>query len=386
MKRICIFFFILVLSACQANAQETMEKKFDVNKGERLEIDIDTGGSVKIEGWNKDEVFIKAISRYRDLDEYDIRIEQRSGRVIADVREGRYYRRYRNDRSGLTFEVKVPEKYDVDVETMGGDIYVRTVEGDIRGKTMGGELDLSNLKGRIRLTTMGGDVNVRDSELDGSISTMGGEVLVENVSGDLDASSMGGKIIQKNVKDRSGKSTGGEVRISTMGGPIRIQDAPEGADLNTMGGDIRVRSAKKYVKAKTMGGDIEIDELDGRIDGVTYGGDIIVRMIGYPGADRKDIELESLSGDIEVTVPEDFSMDVFIEIEYTRRSRRNFRIVSDFKIDIKESEDWERSRRSDDRWNRRESKFITGKAEFKGGKNKVTLKTINGNIYLKKGK
>ena len=30
------------------------------------------------------------------------------------------------------------------------------------------------------------------------------------------------------------------VQISTMGGEIEVEDAPEGADLHTMGGDIRV--------------------------------------------------------------------------------------------------------------------------------------------------
>ncbi len=390
MKSIVIFILALCLCVGVVSAQENIEKSFDVKEGEYLEIDIETGSDIVIESWNKKEVYVKVSMRSRDWEDYDIEIEKKTRGVFVKVEEAyRYYRGRRSRNNQMRVVVKVPEKFDLDLNTMGGDISIKDIEGDFRGKTMGGDLDLKGLKGFARLTTMGGDVDIRDSELDGSVSTMGGEVLVQDVTGDLDASSMGGMVIQKNVTDARGKTTGNEVRMKTMGGRIQVDDAPNGADLHTMGGNIRVRSAKDHVKATTMGGDIEIRELDGWIEAITYGGDIEVTITGDPNADNKDIELESLSGDVDLYLPDKFSMDVFVEIEYTRNSRGRYRIESDFDLSVEETKEWEYSRRSGhdsgSRWDRRHQyKYITGEASQNGGKNKVTVRTVNGSVRIKK--
>ncbi|MFC1492687.1 DUF4097 family beta strand repeat-containing protein [candidate division KSB1 bacterium] len=390
MKRLTFIILTVFLLAGIVNAQEVIEKSFTVKKGEWIDINIDTGGSVEIEGWDKDEVFISARERYRDLEDYDIEISQKSRGVYIEVYEAREWdRRRRNNRSDLRFEIKVPKEFNVRVETMGGSIRLTQIDGEFRGKTMGGDLELRNLKGDVSLTTMGGAVEVVDCELDGDVSTMGGQVLIEDVVGDLDASSMGGNVIHRNVTDKSGRSTGKEVRIKTMGGPIRVDDAPQGANVKTMGGDIRIRSAGDHVLAETMGGRVEVDELDGWIEAITYSGDITVKVVGDPDSDDKHIELESLSGDIELEVPANFSMDIDIEIEYTRRSRGRYKVETDFDLEIEESQDWERPRRWDRERrssNRDDVKYITAKGKNEGAKNKVYLRTINGNIYLKKGR
>ncbi len=395
MKKMLFVFTIICLFALTATAQD-IDKTIKVTPGEELDVDLDVGGDIEVKGWDKDEVQVKGRTRYRDDDDYEIKIEKRGKKVLVEVFDNRRSRdRWgrHNDRNGIRFEIMVPKKFDVTAETMGGYIVISDVEGEFRGKTMGGDIELTNLKGYTSLTTMGGEITVKKSELDGSVSTMGGEVLIEDVVGDLKASSMGGQVIHRNVTDGRGRTSGKEVRIKTMGGPIRVNDAPEGATLNTMGGDIRVRSVGKFVFAETMGGNIDLGKVDGTVEAITYGGDIYVEIISDPNSENKDIELSSLSGDIEVILPPDFSMDVDIEIEYTRRSRGKYKIDSDFEFEIEESKEWERSSRirsgDSSRYGRsrgQESKFITGKGKLKGGKNRLLISTINGNVILKKGK
>ncbi len=392
MKKLLISIIILLLSTGLAGAQNNLEKRFTVSPGEKIDIDINIGAKVDIKGWDKNEVYVKASNRRGDWDDYDVEIEQHSGTVTVDVNGDWYYRNHRSSgRSRIVFDISVPKKFDARIKLNGGDIVLDNLDGTFRGKTMGGDLELSNLKGRVQLSTMGGEISVKDSEIDGRVSTMGGEVLVQDVTGNLDASSMGGNVIHKNFKDRSGRSTGNEVRIKTMGGSIRKDNAPDGANVHTMGGDIRIRSAKKYVKAVTMGGDIEIDKLDGWIEAKTYAGDIEVTIIGDSKSDDHRIELVSFSGDIDLILPKDLSMDIEAEIEYTRNSRGDYRIESDFKLDIEESKEWEdpRDRWDGDRkrrWSRRDlRKYISGNGSTTGKKNKVFLRTINGNIYIKKG-
>jgi hypothetical protein len=100
-------------------------------------------------------------------------------------------------------------------------------------------------------------------------------------------------------------------------------------------------------------------------------------MVGNPSAAERDITLESLSGDVILIVPADFSMDVEIKLAYNKQVNKEFQIFSDFNISERKNKEWSYS-------DGMRKKYIYGKGEINGGKNKIILKTVNGNIYLKK--
>ncbi|NMB81186.1 MAG: DUF4097 domain-containing protein [Ignavibacteria bacterium] len=249
--------------------------------------------------------------------------------------------------------------------------------GKSTGKTMGGEIDLENLKGQLDLKTMGGGITVKDCEVNGKIHTMGGDILVENVTGDLNAKTMGGKVKQKNVKSSSG-STANEINLTTMGGPIDVDRAMNGTKVKTMGGDVTINYAEKFVDAETMGGDIEIKSVDGWIRAKTMGGEINAKMIGDPNKGERSVNLTSMGGDITLTVPTGLSMDIEIEIAFTKNYEGDVKINSDFKLNEEVSKEWIKKNGS-------ARKILSGKASIGDGKNKIRINTINGNVYLKKG-
>lgn len=270
----------------------------------------------------------------------------------------------------------VPNQFDVEFKTMGGDVEFNEVEGRLEGVTMGGELTLKNLKGYLNMKTMGGSIELTDSEVDGNVETMGGTVLVENVVGDVDASSMGGNIVQRNVKSSS-KSVGKEVDVHTMGGGIDVDEALYGANVKTMGGEITINKVKEYLKAETMGGDIYVKEADAWVKAKTMGGDVEVKLNCDPSASDRDVELVSMHGDIILYVPSDFSMKVDIEIKYSEEDEDDVDIISDFNVHEEVTNDRERHH-----WDI--TKTLHGTASFNGGKNRVKIRTVNGRVYLKK--
>ena len=82
-----------------------------------------------------------------------------------------------------------------------------------------------------------------------------------NVTGDLRASSGGGTVTYKNVRSNDGSilspnkrqlvdASEATVLISNQGGKIKVDAAPEGADVYTGGGNIRVKGADRFVSAK----------------------------------------------------------------------------------------------------------------------------------------
>ncbi len=353
--------------------EKNYQKEFNVKPGGTLTLELKTGGSISVEGWNKNIVNVEVTVKGRDTEDVVVEIGQDGN----DVEINSYYDGGDESyKASAKTVVKVPENYNVRLNTMGGGVKIYNVNGKMSGKTMGGELDLKNLKGNLDLMTMGGEVTVKDCEVNGKVHTMGGDILVENVTGDLNAKTMGGKVKQVNVKSSTG-STGSEVNISTMGGPIDVDKAMNGAKVKTMGGDITVNYAEKFVDAETMGGDIEIKSVDGSIRAKTMGGDIEAKLVGDPAKGDRNVSLISMGGDITLTVPAALSMDIEVEIAFTKKYDGDVKIVSDFKLDEEISKEWIKKNGS-------ARKTLTGKAAFGGGKNKIKIYTINGNVYLKK--
>lgn len=350
----------------ESDSARRIEKEYPVTSGQRLAVDLKSGGSLKITGWDREAVGLTIIRDGEDWNQVELNINPDDQGLRIESRMLGRWNHYDLD---LDVSVQVPKRFSLELETMGGDIEIDGVDGHITGQTMGGGLNLSHLQGKIEMTTMGGKIRLTDSNLDGTVKTMGGQVLLQDVTGGVKGSSMGGTVTYKNVTLPSGKSTGQEVVITSMGGEIDVDDAPVGANVHTMGGDIQIRSAKDHVKAKTMGGDIDIDSVDGWVEATTMGGDMEVHVTGDPQQGRHDINLRSMGGDITVWVPDGLSMDVDITVNDTHRASS---IVSDFELDI---------RNSSRTWGR---DSVRGTGIIAGGKHKIRIETVKGRVTLKR--
>jgi DUF4097 and DUF4098 domain-containing protein YvlB len=355
----------------------SFQKEFKMSPGKMLEIDIKSGGSVEIEGWNKSLIFVEVNYRGPDIDPDRIEFQADESGLRIDVADGEFQN---STIRSLKFNIQLPKKFNIDIETMGGSIIISEVEGKFTGQTMGGSLYLDKLKGKADLTTMGGEIGLTNSELDGSLKTMGGEIIFDNVVGDVEGTSMGGNVTYRNVMRRDGKPRGkdNEIDIRSMGGDILVDDAENGANVHTMGGEIVVKNAKSHIIAQTMGGDINIEEIDGWIKATTMGGDIKAVMIGDPKSGNRSVKLTSMGGTIDLTLPKDLSANFDIRLSYTKNSRQNFEIDCDFDIKVKESEKWDYSKGS-------AKKYITGAGKVKDGKHHIRIETVNGDIRIRKG-
>jgi len=185
----------------------------------------------------------------------------------------------------------------------------------------------------------------------------------------------------------------GRVSVYKMGGDIDVPDAPDGANVATMGGNIHIGNVGDSVSAKTMGGDVVIEHADGPVDASTMGGkitlrqvtgpvhastmsgDVTVHLTGTSGA-RRDIQLSSLAGDIRLTVPKDYGMDVRIKVEYTQGSKQDFRVVQHLGLRERQTTEWDTSRGTP-------RKYIYVSGRVGDGQNQVTIDTINGDVILK---
>ncbi len=368
MKRLLLVLTLAIIAAPLAGA--TFQKEVNASPGETLDVNV-RGGSIQVSGWEKNLVAVNATVGGGDAGAAGLEVRRTDTGVEIVQRGGRHQTRR------LDIRVSVPRKFNLDIATMGGSITVDNVEGSLGGTTMGGELRLTRVGGTLAMSTHGGNVLLRDSSADGSVRTMGGQVLFENVTGDVKGTSMGGNVVYRNVTRRDGSATGNSVNITTMGGEIEVADAPDGAELSTMGGDVQVGRARGFVKAKTMGGSIELGAVDGWIEATTMGGDVTAAMVGNPAQGDRHVMVDSKGGDIDLTLPAGLAMDVDVQIVFTKDSSRDFEITSDFPLQITTTPEWSYGKGNAHR-------IIRGSGRNGSGKNKVTIRTINGDVRIQK--
>jgi DUF4097 and DUF4098 domain-containing protein YvlB len=254
--------------------------------GGRLEADL-SNGSIRVEPHDKDLVDVEVHTRgFRAGSlELDLESDGKDVRLEADVPS--WFGGVR-----VRVRVRVPERYDVDIETAGGDIEVEGLEGDVEVETSGGQISIDGIRGDVNVDTSGGNINIYDVDGDVQAETSGGGIRVADVTGRVEVETSGGSLRVHDV--------GGPVQGKTSGGSISVRflEDAEG-ELETSGGSIQVEfpgDAALDLEAETSGGRVRVDadllvrgsvgsgEVRGRINGGgptlrldTSGGNITVR-------------------------------------------------------------------------------------------------------------
>ncbi|RMG27476.1 MAG: hypothetical protein D6730_07085 [Bacteroidetes bacterium] len=405
---------------------ETITREFPARNGQKLVIDLSIGADIKVVGWDENRIQVKVNSE--DADDYDMRFIRNSWGLKI---EAAYLENRGAHKGEVEILVKVPEVFDLELKTLGGDIRLKDIEGDFRGKTLGGDLKFEDLRGYVEMATLGGDVEVSDSELDGQVKTLGGDVEFEDVRGNVQARALGGEVRYDNYRPREDvddrdwelmEEERGEyrqerrptqrrgpafemyeerpsrsrnyhfefeypdaderfdrdrrpVKIEKMGGDIHLPDAPDGAELKTMGGTIEIGHAGALVIATTHGGDIRIEEAEAGVKATTFGGDISVNLEDN-GRARRESELVSYGGDVVLYVGEDMDFSIEVELAYTRNHSEQTRIVSDLPLEIEESREWVRE-------DGVEKRYLYGRGKLGNGRHKIRIRSVNGNVYLR---
>ncbi|HEX9892296.1 MAG TPA: M56 family metallopeptidase [Gemmatimonadales bacterium] len=374
----------------QPRADTLIERTVPARAGETLALDLETGGDVTLRGWNRPELQVRARLAGADWKNTRVSIARVDGgvRVRAEPTEDR-----NNFSTSHDFEIMLPDRYDVRLESAGGSLTIIGVEGTFRGGSGGGEIRIERAKGDARLTTGGGDIQVTDSDLRGSVSTGGGMVRLSRVRGGLRGFSGSGPVIYSDAghrqtgdldkvtisKDRIQVAEGertGLLHIQKAGGDIILDGAPDGVRANTGGGRIRIGRSAGLVDARTGGGDITIGPVAGSVNAGTGAGDVHITIVRVDGQEQS-LEVTAGVGRVVIEWPAGVAARFELETAYTRRFGRRTRIDSDWDLVHQETEDWDDTQGTPRRYVRAEGKVGSG-----GGL--VRVRTVNGDITIRR--
>jgi hypothetical protein len=189
------------------------------------------------------------------LEKVTVDVDQRGDRATLTVQ-------YPDDNRppyavSTAFHVKAPAGTRITINSLGGNITVTDITGDISTSTHGGNTTITNGR-NVAVKSLGGTIALTGIESDGTVQA-------ETYGGDLDL---------KQIKAR-------RLQASTLGGNVFATDiTSDGADLGTMGGNV------------TFGGTLS---KNGRYELHTAGGD--VRFIPAGGVGF-ELQASTFSGEI----------------------------------------------------------------------------------------
>ena len=172
----------------------------------------------------------------------------------------------------VSFKVFMPAAMHTHVHHLfGGNILLQHLNGRHQLNTTGGDIRLKGVMGELKGRTAGGNLILSNCDVQGDISTFGGNIQLEHCKGEIKASSKGGNIKIRHCHAKIYTDTwGGNIRATdcsgdlkcyTSGGNIVFEDIQGNVGASTKGGNVRAsaRSIQEYFWLETGGGNITAD-------------------------------------------------------------------------------------------------------------------------------
>ena len=243
-------------SSSNDDLQLLKEQSFNISSGKNLLVEISTG-DVKVTYWEKDEVYIKIFGDEDTMEKMDFTLEGNEDQVkVIGEKKSSISSWFSN--LDFEIEIKVPSRFNLDVNTAGGDIKCGGINGKAELNTSGGDIWADKFSGNLTASTSGGNIYLfcRDANIEAE--TSGGDIKLE-----FEGENMG-------------------IDLSTSGGDIEVkvpQDIRASIELSTSGGDVSCSLNMSNVK-KSSGSRL-IGDLNGggeKLSAHTSGGDITVTV------------------------------------------------------------------------------------------------------------
>ncbi|MBL0161700.1 MAG: hypothetical protein IPP47_32265 [Bryobacterales bacterium] len=215
----------------------------------KLAVDAAPNGGIRIAGWDKNEILVRAkVEAWGDSDAEargrltEVRIATSGNSVKADgpKSSGNWGG---NQKWSVSYEVFVPKKIDLKLDTVNGGINVADVRGNMKFQTVNGGVTLARMAGMVRGETVNGGVHV---DLAGNtwegegleLETVNGGVTVAvpaaysasfhagtvngGMNSDFEGASIQGKHGPKKMDLKLGAG-GPTVRLETVNGGVKIR-------------------------------------------------------------------------------------------------------------------------------------------------------------------
>ncbi|HKV04433.1 MAG TPA: DUF4097 family beta strand repeat-containing protein [Candidatus Acidoferrales bacterium] len=225
-----------------ANTDQVWVHTYKLPAGGHFVLD-NINGSVQVEGWDRDEVEVRAIKTSqndeRDLDQVKIEVESHPSEVDVHTR----YPDGDGADVAVEYHIHVPNHVRLGcIQTVNGSLMVRGVEGGGVLRSVNGNVEVTESSGRFNAKTTNGNLRLELRNLVDAgpmnLETVNGSVVLglpSNASADLNVRNMNGDLYSdfpvtstttlpgaRAFRGRLGHGGGGQISVRTVNGGIRL--------------------------------------------------------------------------------------------------------------------------------------------------------------------
>lgn len=202
------------------------------------------------------------------------------------------------DRMEVSFRLQVPRETACDLRTSDGNISLKGLTGDQKGRTSDGNLEFAGISGALMASTSDGNISVHKVAGPVEVKSSDGDIRFEDVNGEARASTSDGNISAVRIS--------GNASLKTSDGNISFEDLSGSLTASTSDGNVtgNVVELKRELTIKTSDGNIAVTipsrlGLDLNIKGES----LTVPLTNFTGhSDEKSIQGKSNGGGIPVNL------------------------------------------------------------------------------------
>ncbi|HUI05600.1 MAG TPA: protein kinase [Verrucomicrobiae bacterium] len=226
--------------------------------GGSLSLD-DVSGRIRIAGWNRDEVVIKAVKRGKTRESVEatgIEIDAGTDHVAVHTKRPTgwpwsWFWWNRGD-VDVDYTIQVPQRTQLEkISSVSGEIGIEGVSGDIKASTVSGEIQIKGATGNLKLSTVNGAIAAELGLLGGAQS-----VSLDTVNGEIVATLPDGADAEVSARTVNGAITSEFASLSMkkgfpMGGSLEGTLGSGGASVsaNAVNGSISIRRGRDALKS-----------------------------------------------------------------------------------------------------------------------------------------
>ncbi|MCJ7717076.1 MAG: hypothetical protein MUO54_11240, partial [Anaerolineales bacterium] len=208
----------------------------------KLEV-VSVGGNLYLTGWNQDEIRIKDMSD-------EVRIDKKKKQTEVHFPQDAI--------------IHVPHNLLMNIQAVQGDASIRGIGCDLAIKSVGGDLSLVDVNS-ISAGSVGGDVFARRVQGDLRVENTGGDGILENITGQVGLAEVGGDLHIERITGGIDAKAGGDGTVDFNPVPWQAYQIIVGGSLSvTMPGDtnadLNINSSNQDITVKLGDLDLKIKE------------------------------------------------------------------------------------------------------------------------------
>lgn len=282
-----------------------------------------------------------------------------------------------------SWHIITPKHIDLDLTTVGGNITVTDVDGNVTLHTSGGSVTAGNIRGNATITTQGGAIRTAGIGGNATLRTPGTIEVAGDIGGNAELHTTSGRITTGSIWGMRADAEAGrtisinkamELQANTTNGDISVGEAGL-INAKSGGGHITTRKVHGGFHGRTEQGDIRLDSAGSWVEAYTGQGNILVHLLPENFDSDLHMNLQAGNGDVTVYLPSRLRASLDLTVEHP--SFQSAPITNEFPS---------APRRSPQTLIPENRYYAPSHSEsfLNGGGNKIVLHTMMGKLTIRK--